>query len=135
MAPRGPAYRPSMDPETRERPAALSLARGAPTASCLLLAGRSPGPAARSDAAWFGSLDRRLQRLHRSWTSVLKNDRTRRDEHGFAAYAWPVCPPRAVHPRGPAHGHALVDDQPLDAQARVDVGHQRTGRRAGRRIL
>src|SRR3954465_14366657 len=123
MAPLRSAYRPSMDAETRERPAALSLARGAPRASCLLLAGRSPGPAARSDDAWFGSLDRRLQRLHRSWTSVLKNDRTGRAEHGLAAHARPVCVPRAVHPRRPAHGHALVDDQPLDAHARVDVGH------------
>src|SRR3954454_1535279 len=98
MAPRGPAYRPSMDPETRERPVALSLARGAPTASCLLLAGRSPGPAARSDADWVGSPPPRLQHLHRSWTSVLKIDGARRDEHDIAAHAGPVALPRAVQP-------------------------------------
>src|SRR3954454_4450359 len=111
MAPRGPAYRPSMDPETRERPAALSLARGAPTASCLLLAGRSPGPAARSDAAWFGALDRRLQPLHRSWTSVLQLDGSRRDEHHIAPHPRAIALPRAGDLRGPSHGHALVDRQ------------------------
>src|SRR3954454_906144 len=73
MAPLRSAYRPSMDAETRERPAALSLARGAPTASCLLLAGRSPGPAARSDDDWFGVRRGSLDKARPIWTSVVES--------------------------------------------------------------
>src|SRR4051794_28099600 len=109
MAPLESAY-----PGTRKRPVVLSLTRGAPTASCLLLAGRSPGPAARSDAHWIGPLGQTLQPLHRSWTSVLKRDGSRGDEDHIAADAGPVALPGALHPRGSAHGDALVDREPLE---------------------
>src|SRR4051794_1406888 len=135
MAPLRSAYRPSMDAETRERPAALSLARGAPTASCLLLAGRSPGPAARSDADWFDPRGARLQRPHRCWTSVLKIDGARGHEHAVAADTRAIALPRTRHARRAAHGHTLLDRHALEAEALVQVRHHGSRRRARRRVL
>src|SRR5881227_337007 len=57
-------------PQNARTPRVALATRGAPTASCLLLAGRSPGPAGLSDETQFGPSGRELHLLSRDWTFV-----------------------------------------------------------------
>src|SRR3954470_53693 len=123
-------------PLTRERPASLLRWRGAPTASCLLLAGRSPGPAGLSDEIKFGPYGPALQLLSADWTFV------RSEGHGalgedddIAPDAHVIALDRAAQERPASHLDALVDVDRLQPLARVDQRHERAHGRAGRWVL
>src|SRR3954468_21308946 len=123
-------------PLTRERPASLLRWRGAPTASCLLLAGRSPGPAGLSDETGFGPYNCGLHLLSADWTFVWSEGHgTLGEDDDIAPDAHPVALDRAAQ-HGPApHLDALVHVDRLQPLARVRQRHERPGRRAGRRVL
>src|SRR3954452_1993162 len=123
-------------PHRENAPPRYCEGRGAPTASCLLLAGRSPGPAGLSDETRFGPYGRRLHLLSADWTFVRsEGHETVGEDDDIAPDAHVIALDRAAQHRPAAHLDALVDVDRLQSLARVRQRHERPGRRTRRGVF